>query len=225
MTYKTRSIVLHKALFKESSFLVKLMTEDFGIISAIAQGARKNKSRFFSHFEVGNCLEIVFLSKNNSNLYTITDSSLFHCSDIENITYKQLISIQCVLELYNQLIITEDESKDFYALLLTFLDYIPTVKSNHLLVIWRFLFRLTELLGFPIDTSTLSPIPYPLSPKKWFDILPHTAKYINEANILDETCLIINKMILDWFESHLNKKLHCKAMKIYEEELRVDTIL
>ena len=229
MTHKTRAIVLHKALFKESSFLVKLMTDDSGVVSALVQGARKNKSPFFSHFELGNCLEIVLLKKHTSDLSKITDSSVIKCSDISNYSYAQSLSIHSVLELFSQLIISDEESEVFFSLLLTFLDYIPTVKNNHLLIIWRFLIRLTELLGFPfvyqIDgkykffegVEIGYTVPSLQTPQDWLDLLPSAAKYIHEPNILNKSCLLMNKLLLGWFDTHLQNKLHSKALTMYEE--------
>ena len=59
MLHKTNAIVLYKQPWKESSFIVSLMSEDFGVFKAIIQGARKEKSRFFAQFELGYQLEIL----------------------------------------------------------------------------------------------------------------------------------------------------------------------
>ncbi|MCL2062748.1 MAG: DNA repair protein RecO [Candidatus Cloacimonetes bacterium] len=262
MTYKSRAIVLHKEPFKESSYIVKLMTDTSGVISAIVQGARRSKSPFFSQYELGNCLEVVLLKKNSSNLYLISDSSLLKYLDITKQTFAQILSIQCVLEIFLQLTISEEESDEFFNLLLTFLEYIPSVRYNHLLIIWRFLVRLTEMLGFPImyqlegkyilyesvRTEVLNETlnhhppynnrhyshrehnrnihiqniernPLEINIEKWVNILSTAGKYIKGPDILDESCLQINKLLFDWFSKHLNKKIHCNSLNLYEEDI------
>jgi hypothetical protein len=208
------------------------MTDKMGIIKAIVQGARKNKSRFFSHFELGNCLEIVLAKKDTANLHKIIDSTIISGTDCQY-SYQQLLSLQIVLETYYQLIITDEESETFYQLLLSFVEYLPTVKNNYLLVCWRFLLRLSDCLGFPLvsfnnhrfeftdpevlhqqyDDDFLKTI------RDWLNILPSTGKYINEPNILNKSCSRMNKLIFDWFHNHLNQKLHHKALAMYEETI------
>jgi hypothetical protein len=237
---KCDAIVLHKAQWKESSFLVTLMTDKMGIIKAIVQGARKEKSPFFSLFELGNHLEIVLSDRPTASLYKLTDSTLHssHLSlrghslpDLRSnpLTYPQLLSLQIALEMYAQLVITEAEAEEFFKLLLSFIEYLPSVKSNHLLVNWRFLIRLSDFLGFPIvfwegnkyefsdkeevfktyDEDFLRTI------RRWLEILPNAGRYINEANILDSSCCLMNKFIFDWYNTHLNKRLHKNALEMY----------
>jgi len=220
MIKKSRAIVLHKAFFGESSYLVKLMTDSSGIITVKAQGARNIKSRFFSHFEIGTCLEIYFLDKVTSNLYTITDSTILYCFDTSKCSYPQLLSIQSVSEIYSQIIFPDEDSLFFFNLLLTFLEYIPSVQSNHLLIIWRFLLKLIDVLGFPITdtndgTFTMNPCEKK-SIANWLKILPFAGNFINKPNILNESCTTFNKYIIDWLSAQLHYQIKCKALKMYE---------
>jgi hypothetical protein len=208
------------------------MTDTMGIIKAIVQGARKDKSRYFAHFELGNNLEIVLSRKDTAGLHKVIDSSVLSCGVGDN-SYPQLLSLQICLETYYQLIITEEESEVFYNLLLSFIEYLPSVKSNHLLVNWRFLFRLSDCLGFPIvcinndkyeftdieDVSRLYDNDFLEIIRHWLDILPLTGRYVSAENILNKSCFKMNKFIFDWFNTHLNKRLHHNALVLYEENL------
>lgn len=229
MIYKTKAIVLHKSDWKESSLLVRLLTEEIGIISAIAQGAKKNKSPYHGHFELGNSLNIVLMKKETAQIYKITDSFVTH-SSLNTNSYPYLLSVQTVLEIFNQIEISEDETPSFFNLLLTFLDYIPTIKNNHLLIIWRLFIRLTDLLGFPLicklngkfelqdknEFFKLYDDNFQKTIQGWLDILPIAGKLVNNANILNESCFFMNKLFLDYFNLHLNKKFHHKALDLFE---------
>ena len=209
MTTKTHAIVLNKINYKESSYIVRVLTESHGVLSLIAKGVRRAKSVSLSHFELGNYIEILYIKK-ESNLHIITETSLYQYKDMSNQPYLQLLSSQIALEIMSQLIISEEESHDFFNLLLAYLDYIPKVHNNHLLIIWRFLIKLTYLLGFPINLSEI---------KEWNNYIQTAGEYINKPNILNDRCRLVNTKILDWFSINLHVKITCKSLILYEEFL------
>jgi DNA repair protein RecO (recombination protein O) len=233
MYTKTKAIILKKINWKDSSLIVKFMTEQCGIISAIVQGVKKEKSPFFAHFEYCNVLNIHFLKNNQDKLHKLTNSDII--TDRNNIkkSYQQLIAVQSVLDIYSQLIFSEHEYKEFFDLLDTFIDYILKVNNNQMLVIWRFLIALTEKLGFPIvykqnynyfvsdknffnnryDDETIEII------ELWLDMLPSTANIIKENDILNSSVKAMNQFIFDWMSVQLNKRIFYKTLQKYEELL------
>ena len=46
MLIKTRSIALHRFAYSDSSFIVKALTEESGIISFIVKGGKRKESPF-----------------------------------------------------------------------------------------------------------------------------------------------------------------------------------
>ena len=212
MQLKTRAIVLQKTPFKETSYIVKFMTESHGVISAIVQGARKNNSKYLSHFELANCLEIIYIKK-KTDLHLITDSSILIFNEQSNHSYFQLLSIQTVLEIYTQLIISDADSHELFLLLIKYLEYIQQVKSNHLLIIWRFLIRLLKMLGFEIEQTDTEII------NNWLAIIKNASKYIQSDNILNKSCILMNQFILNSFSRNLHINIYSKTLKIYEESL------
>ncbi len=152
---KTKAIVLSKTHWKESSLLLNILTEGYGILNVLAQGARKPKSSMFARFESGHCLELILKKSVSAQMYKVTDSTL-DISSIGSLSYPQLLSVQSVLEIVNQLHISTEESKVFYDLICSFLLYIKKIKHNHIFVVWRCLLRLIEILGFPVDIMSCS---------------------------------------------------------------------
>ncbi|MGV8983202.1 DNA repair protein RecO [Clostridium sp.] len=87
---KTRAIVIKTQEFKESDKLVWLFTEDFGKITAIAKGARKNKSKYVS--STLPCCYAEFVLFKGRNLYTINEVTIIDSfqqllRNLETITY------------------------------------------------------------------------------------------------------------------------------------------
>ena len=87
---KTRAIVIKTQEFKESDKLVWLFTEDFGKITAIAKGARKNKSKYIS--STMPCCYGEFVLFKGKNLYTINEVTIIDSfqqllRNLDTITY------------------------------------------------------------------------------------------------------------------------------------------
>ncbi|MBZ9636087.1 DNA repair protein RecO [Clostridium sp. FP1] len=87
---KTRAIVIKTQEFKESDKLVWLFTEEFGKITAIAKGARKNKSKYVS--STLPCSYGEFILFKGKNLYTINEVTIIDSfqqllRDLTTITY------------------------------------------------------------------------------------------------------------------------------------------
>ncbi len=68
--YKSKGIVLRSIRYGEADRILDLYTEDFGLISAIAKGIRRTKSRFGGRLEPLSCVE--FLAYEGKTLDTIT---------------------------------------------------------------------------------------------------------------------------------------------------------
>ncbi|QGU96836.1 DNA repair protein RecO [Clostridium bovifaecis] len=88
--FKTKAMVLKTQDFKENDKLLWLFTDKLGKVSAIAKGAKKNKSKFFASTQ-SFCFGEYVLYR-GKNLYTIneveiTDSFQSLLNDLDTITY------------------------------------------------------------------------------------------------------------------------------------------
>lgn len=71
---KTKGIVLQSIKFKETSLIVKIYTQDYGIQSFIINGVRSKKPKFASaFFQPLTLLDIVFYYKENQSLKRISE--------------------------------------------------------------------------------------------------------------------------------------------------------
>ncbi len=146
----TRCIVLRITDYSESSYVLLLLSNEYGIFSAIAKGAKKPKNRFSSVFGLLNEFDGEFTGSPNSELWTVVEAKPieFH---LLNKKYGIIQLLSASAELYQQSIIHESEANDFYNLLEKYLKYLPIVQSNHILIFWRFLNGYFKLNGIPLN--------------------------------------------------------------------------
>lgn len=92
MLQKTRGIVLNHIRYAESSLIVRIYTEDFGLQSYIVKGARSKRSGMrVSMFQPMTLLQLVVYHRNNRDLQNIREVSIeepFHsiASDLRKST-------------------------------------------------------------------------------------------------------------------------------------------
>jgi DNA repair protein RecO (recombination protein O) len=74
MLHKTRGIILKSTPYSESSLVVQIFTEKFGVQSYLLQGVRKNKSKIrTSMLQPLHLLQMVVYHKENSGLQRISE--------------------------------------------------------------------------------------------------------------------------------------------------------
>jgi DNA repair protein RecO (recombination protein O) len=65
MTVTTAAFILHRFAFQESDLILKVLTKNHGIISVIAKGARRSKTRTQGCFEPFILLELTYFGKSD----------------------------------------------------------------------------------------------------------------------------------------------------------------
>ena len=73
---KTRAIVLHRFAYSDSSFIVKALTEECGVVSFIIKGAKRKESPFKGALDPLALSEVVFRQNPSKELQFIKEASI-----------------------------------------------------------------------------------------------------------------------------------------------------
>ena len=73
---KTRAIVLHRFAYSDSSFIVKALTEECGVVSFIVKGGKRKESPFKGALDPLALSEVVFRQNPNAELQFIKEASI-----------------------------------------------------------------------------------------------------------------------------------------------------
>lgn len=149
MLHKTRGIVIKSTNYSETSIVVQVFTETFGMQSYMVNGARKSKARLPSNlFQPLNLLEMVVYHKQTANIQRISEARNYPF--YENVPF-DIVKSSLVLflnELLYKSIRYHDQDEalfDFLSHSLEVLDHCNAGVANFHL--W-FALRLTRYLGF-----------------------------------------------------------------------------
>ncbi|MBC8384177.1 MAG: DNA repair protein RecO [Candidatus Cloacimonetes bacterium] len=151
-TVKSCGIILRKTPFKESSLIVEFFSKELGIISIIAKGIKRENNPDFGLLEILNELEVVLHRSRGSNWFILKSTTLIK-SHLSEVNFGTNIVMQAAIEIFRQLIISEDDSERLYDLLISYLAYVKKVKRNQIAIFWRFLLKVFIISGIEIDLS------------------------------------------------------------------------
>lgn len=154
MLFKTRGIVLSYIKYRESSIIVKIYTETFGLTSYIVNGARSAKSgNKIAFYQPLTMLDLVVYHKTNANLNRISE---VRCIEpfvaIPGNIKKSSIAI-FITEILIRSLKGQEENEALFSFLfksVLMLENIPDKYGNFHL---QFLLKLTSFLGFAPNSA------------------------------------------------------------------------
>ncbi|MEA2103041.1 MAG: DNA repair protein RecO [Candidatus Cloacimonadota bacterium] len=146
---KCNAIALRVTNYSNTSQITQFITDRFGMIGVIAKGSRNPKSKMSGVLQTLSLYELVIYKKENSlsllKEITEVNDNFELLDDIEKTT-----CAQAGAEIYLQLLLEENDYKNFFMLLQTYFTYLKSVKRNFIIIFWRFFLRVCSYLGFPL---------------------------------------------------------------------------
>ena len=149
MLFNTRGIVFQKVNYSESSIIVKIYTEEFGIQSYIVRGIKSKRSSFkLAYFQPLTILDLVVYHKENKNIHNIKEVKVLYAYHDVMINPVKQSFLFFLNEILFKTIKEETQNKLLFEWLfnsLTWLDLTDKKVINYHLI---FLFQLSRFLGF-----------------------------------------------------------------------------
>lgn len=148
-TFKTPAVVLKTQDLNESDKLVCLFSEKLGKITAVAKGAKKNKSKFLSvTLPFCYCNYVVFRGKNLYNLVEaeVIDSFQVFLNDLNTLTYASYLC-----ELIDISMIQEESNRELFKEFITTFYFMKINAVSIELLMRNFEVKLLKLTGFGLN--------------------------------------------------------------------------
>ncbi len=127
----TQAIILHTLKYSESSKIVRLLTRDLGVVSVVAKGASKPRSKFGARLQLLSEGTALIYVKANRDLHTLAEF------EVENLRHelatdvRRYASASALTELVMRFAPTE-QNEEIYVRLVAYLDTLETVPAEHL---------------------------------------------------------------------------------------------
>lgn len=157
MTYKTKGIVLKVISYGETSIIVHVFTEQFGLVQYIVKGIRK-KTKFgnnkSAYFQVASLLNMEVYHHKFKNLQFIKDYDWFYrYNNMYFSILKNSVAIY-MIELFHQAIKDGEQNELLYNMLESYLIFLDNSEDKVLANLPLFYsLKLLEIIGFQINNN------------------------------------------------------------------------
>ena len=163
---KTRAIVLHRFPYSDSSFIVKALTEECGVVSFIVKGGKRKESPFRGALDPLALSEVVFRQNPNAELQFIKEASIvdWHASLRQSLLYlaEAQVMAEIVLRYAPQGVPLPDEFQLLDGSLKAF-DSIEGSDDGSSGIFARWLLDICDLWGYHLDLGACSRCEKPLT--------------------------------------------------------------
>lgn len=177
---KTRAIVLHRFPYSDSSFIVKALTEESGIVSFIVKGGKKKESPFRGALDPLALSEVVFRQNPNTDLQFIKEATLLDWrknlrNDLLNLAKAQVMT-EMILRYAPQGVPLQEEFARLEQAIREF-DEVATDKSR---IFAQWLLDTCDMWGYNLDLTTCCRCGHTLE-KPAADFFPETGGFVCQA--------------------------------------------
>lgn len=183
MLQKTRGIVFRFTRFRETSIIVTIFTEHFGLQSYIVNGVRSASVRGkMALYQPLTLLDLVAYHKEHANIMRLKEVKCFYQYQSIPTDIRKSGIAMFLIELVNKTVKDESHAHELFDFLSTSFITLDEMKSGYENFHLVFMVRLSRLLGFGVFSAT----------------------DITSGGIADETLLsLIGKLVNCYYQDHL----------------------
>ncbi len=147
MILKTEAIVLKTYDYRETSRIAVFFTKDFGKVSGVMKGIRKDPRKFASSVDQCSVNTIVYYQYRNSDLHLISQCDMHHFFQVIRADLRRSMAASYILELVHKIMPAEQRNQKIYQLMISFLKSLETTADVTQLV-HMFQIKLLLFSGF-----------------------------------------------------------------------------
>lgn len=226
MLHKTRGIVLNYIKYKDTSIIVKIYTEEFGLQSYIQNGVRSSnaKTNKMSLFQPLIILDMVVYHKNGQEIHRISELKPAYIFQTVHTNFKKITVATFITEVLLKCLKEEIKNPPMFNFIqnsLIIFDHLGSLIFHH-----QFMLQLSSYLGFhPQSTQEFF---MQLEIERFSDKFSNNVIFIEFEKILhssyeDDIAMdyanrgILLNMIIEYYSLHIEKFGELNSLKILQE--------
>ena len=237
MIEKTKAIVVRTTKFSETSLVVKVFTEVFGMRTYMVRGVRKKKSRTpLNLFQALSILDMVVYEKPGRDMQNAKEIKAGYIFSTIPYDINKSSIVMFLNELLYKSVKEEEPNPQLFQFLYHSLVYLDEVKEDYQNFHLSFMLHLTRHLGFPpsdnflpkqeifdlqegryssLNLADIASIKLPLS--KQFYLLSQNQDYSKDFSISRKDRQILIEKILMYYQFHLPGFSELKSLSVLME--------
>ncbi len=219
MIFKTRGIVFRFTKYGDSSVIVTIFTELFGLQTYIVNGVRSKTAKGkIALFQPLTLLDMVVYYKENANIKRIKEVRCFHqYQTLQTDNRKSSIGM-FINEMLNKTVREENHAQELFEFLFDSLVFLDIQENNfenfHLI----FLIKLSRFLGFGAHESD-EVLTQRLTGKEEEVLLKKliTAEYQHAVTITNEQRRTLLEILIRFYTTHIDSLGEIRSIQVLKE--------
>lgn len=146
---RTRGIVLKLSPYGDTSGIVRIFSREQGLIGILAKGIRKATDK----------TQLIVMQEYEFELYSPSEAGLYLFCSADPLNESGLYlnpaiwaAAESGIEILENMEFSHDETTEYYDLLQKYLSYLEGVKTNGVLIYWRFFLRVLQVAGLDMQS-------------------------------------------------------------------------
>lgn len=145
----TRAVVSNTMRMSNSSKLVSLITEQYGLVKVMAKGARRPQSRYGAALEPVTLIDGIYYHRENREIQTLGSVELIEAFSRIKSDMRMLTAASCMVESAQMVTMPEDPAAGTFLLLADSLDDLERSAEKEVEKhLWRFMLKLINAAGY-----------------------------------------------------------------------------
>ena len=221
MIIETEGIVINYFKYKESSIIIKILTEEYGFQSFLLNGVRSIRSKkSIGSFQSLNVLELVAYKSSKADIYRLNEFKLLHLTPSFQIDLKKSAMVMFCTELLSKTLFHEQaENRNLYQFLKNEIIIFDQLKEEFESFHIYFSIKYASYLGFLIQSvECLLPSKENLSSPLYIylDKIIRSKNYISEPTTGNLRSVAL-KHIINYYSRHMENFGEIKSLKVLSQ--------
>ncbi|ELR72656.1 DNA recombination and repair protein RecO [Fulvivirga imtechensis AK7] len=219
MLHKTRGIVFKYFKYRDTSIIVKIFTEAFGLQTYVVNGVRSKTSRGkIALYQPLTLLDMVVYYKDSAEINRISEVKCRSPFQSISTNIKKTAIAMFLAEVLYKTVKEEGEVAELFDFIfhsIEILDHVPEGFENFHL---QFLLKLARYLGFGVESSEIFYDSFPeedVEPVKQLLMNP----YEQRIKISNTMRRILLDHIIKFYQTHIDTLKEVKSVKVLQEVL------
>ena len=219
MLHKTRGIVFRFTKYGETSIIVNIFTELFGLQSYIVNGVRSKSSKNkIALYQPLTLLEMVVYHRENANINRIKEVKCFYPYQTISVDIKKSALAIFINEVLNKTVKEESHAKDLCTFLMESLQALDRMTEKAENFHLMFLLKLSRLLGFGAYNliEVLGPRASDAETERLLDQLIH-AEYNTFIPLTNTQRRAILELLLKFYGDHIDTFGEMRSVQVLRD--------
>lgn len=218
MLHKTRGVVFKYFKYRDTSIIVKIFTEAFGLQTYIVNGVRSRSSKGkIALYQPLTLLDLVVYHKESADINRISEIKCGHPFQTIPTDIRKAAIAMFMAEILYKCVKEEGEVSDLFEFIYHSIEILDHLETNYQNFHLQFMLKLSKYLGFGIESSDFLDVFYAEDALVLKALMENS--YEESAKLNNSSRRMMLDHIIKFFQANVDSLKEINSIKVLQEVL------